>query len=102
MEKLYTEADMKKAFLDGVGSVFYDNEEERYVYSFKDENEWFNHFSGKETWWEVYIIYEDESTETIESFDTEAEALHYIALHQSANPDDKLGWDEWSENRKIK
>lgn len=43
----------------------------------------------KETWFEVFITYDDEGTETIASFDTEEEAIDYI---ESLN----LSYDEWT------
>jgi hypothetical protein len=52
-------------------------------------------------WSEVFITYEDGDTETIESFDTEAEAEKYI----SDNPSLNLGLDMWTylngENVKL-
>ena len=43
-------------------------------------------------WFEVYITNEDESTETIESFDTENEALEFITSNNTL----KLDYDKWT------
>jgi len=44
-----------------------------------------------ETWFEVFITYKDESTETIHNCDTEQEAKDYL----NENPSLKLDYDEW-------
>jgi hypothetical protein len=53
-------------------------------------------------WFEVYITNEDESTETIESFDTENEALEFITSNNTLKLDyDKWTTDEVGNNVKI-
>jgi ElaB/YqjD/DUF883 family membrane-anchored ribosome-binding protein len=56
-----------------------------------------------ETWFEVFTSTEEDGTETIESFDTLAEADDYVAK----NPEQNLFIDKWrtnkqGENEKVK
>ncbi len=47
------------------------------------------------TWFEVFVTWEEGDTETIETFDTEADAILYIQDSDYQN----LSYDQWGQTK---